>query len=216
MAQCNPNNCSELIDCLNQATQGEPGSQFIELNAGLFRAAGELAAALLLPSLTVTQLNAETALIQPTEPCVKIVGKAVLFPSGPDPKIEYSVEISAQVVGTEVQLLLDATPLAPTDWAFAKNFAPFPDYYGYKDKTLQWLPSFYNDIVIKEPHFRVSTATTGEFPQGLSFSGKVDLTKGPLSSVAPYLPGASNVATHGPVVLRPNIYPALNLTGDPL
>lgn len=214
MAQCNPKNCQELIDCLNQATQGEPGAEFIELSYDLFNSAGELANYLLLTELTVTQLNAETALIQPTDPCVKIVGKAVLFPSGPDPKIEYSVEISAQVVGPDVQLLLDATPLAPADWAFAKNFAPFPDYYGYKDKTLQWLPSFYNDIAIKEPHFRVNTAATSEFPQGLSFSGKVDLTKGPLSSVAPYLPGASSVATHGPVVLRPNIYPALNLTGD--
>src|ERR1700754_310142 len=214
MAQCNPTNCQELIDCLNQATQGEPGSEFIELSYALFNAAGDLAKELLLPSLIVRQRDAETDLIQPRDPCVWIVGKAVLFPSGPDPKIEYSVEISAEVVGTEVRLLLDATPLAPADWAFAKNFAPFPDYYGYKDKILQWLPSFYNDIAIKEPHFRVNTAAHGGFPQGLSFTGKVDLTKGPLSSVAPYLPGASNVATHGPVVLRSNLYPALDLTGD--
>src|SRR6185503_11614034 len=101
----------------------------------------------------------------------------------------------------------------PTDWAFAKNFDPFPDYYGYKDKSLRWLPSFYNDIAIKDPHFRVSTVA-GVYPKGLSFQGVVDLTKGPLSSVAPYLPGAKNVATHGPVKLRANLYPELDLTGD--
>ncbi|HKS08900.1 MAG TPA: LysM domain-containing protein [Pyrinomonadaceae bacterium] len=219
MTTCVINNCTDLITCLENATQGEPGSEFIELSAALFDAAGELATALLLESLTVTQLNAETALIQPGDPsgnpCVRIVGKAVLFPSGPTPTIEYSVEISADVIGTQnVRLLLDGTPLAPSEWTFAKNFAPFPDYYGYEDPGLEWLPSFYNDIVINQPHFRVSTAAQGAYPQGLSFEGVVDLTQGTLSSISSYFPGASQVSTRGPVVLRANTYPALNLTGN--
>lgn len=215
MAPCKINNCSELIDCLEKAKQGEPGNEFIELGAALFRAAGELAAALLLPSLTVRQLNAETPLIQTNPVCVSIIGKAIIFPSGPEPLIEYSVAISAEVVAPEVvRLLLDATPLAPSDWAFAKNFPPFPDYYGYEKPILTWLPSFYNDIAINEPHFRISIAGVGLYPEGLSFEGVVDLTKGTLKSISGYFPGASRVSTHGTVKLRVDKYPTLDLIGD--
>lgn len=221
MTKCVINNCTDLIACLENATKGEPGNEFIELSAELFDAAGELAEDLLLSSLTVSQLDAETPLIQPGTgtPCVSIVGKTVLFPTGPTPPIEYSVQISADVIGPgEVRLLLDGTPLAPSEWTFAKNFDPFPDYYGYKEAEeetgLTWLPSFYNDIVINQPHFRVSTAAQGVYPQGLSFEGVVDLTQGTLSSISSYFPGASQVSTHGPVVLRADTYPALNLTGN--
>jgi LysM repeat protein len=214
MAQCIINNCTDLINCLQNAKRGTPGSEFIELSAALFKAAGELAETLLLPSLTVRQLDAQTPLIQARTPCVWIVGKAVLFPSGPAPQIEYSVQISAEVVGPEVRLLLDATPLAPSTWSFAANFASFPDYYGYTNGKLAWLPSFYNSIVINNPHFRVSTAPPGIYPRGLSFEGVVNLTQGALSSIAPYFPFASNVATQGPVVLRANTFPLLSLTGD--
>lgn len=214
MTQCVISSCTDLINCLNQATQGEPGSQFIELSVDLFDAAGELAAALLLPSLTVTQLNPETPLIQTSSPCVSIVGKAVLFPSEAATQIEYSVQISGDVVGSEVRLLLDATPLNPATWTFAANFPPFPDYYGFSPPTLKWLPSFYNDIVINNPHFRISTSAHGAYPKGLSFEGSVDMTQGTLSSVSPYLPGSSHIFTHGPVVLRPKTFPLLDLDGD--
>ena len=214
MAQCIIGGCTDLITCLENAKQGTPGSEYIELGAGLFDAAGELADALLLQSLTVTQLDANTPLIQPKAPCVWIVGKAVLFPSGPSPQVEYSVQISAEVSGSDVTLLMDATPLTPSTWSFAANFAPFPYYYGYSAPQLSWLPSFYNGIVINQPHFRVSTAAQGDYPQGLSFGGLVDLTKGSLASLGGYFPDADSVSLHGPVTLRAGTYPALDITGD--
>ena len=73
-------------------------SESIELSAGLFGAAGELAKYFLLSSLTVSQ-NGSAPLIVPEAPCVWIKGKAVLFPGGPAPNIEYAVEISAACRG---------------------------------------------------------------------------------------------------------------------
>ena len=105
MAQCIITNCTDLINCLNTAVTGPAGSESIELSAGLFGAAGELANYLLLPSLTVSQ-NGSAPLIVPEAPCVWIKGKAVLFPGGPAPHIEYAVEISAALSGTTVVLVL--------------------------------------------------------------------------------------------------------------
>ncbi|HKE56184.1 MAG TPA: hypothetical protein VKB46_05775, partial [Pyrinomonadaceae bacterium] len=213
MAQCSITNCTDLVNCLNNAKQGSAGKEFIELGAGLFEAAGELAGALLLSSLTVTQLDSETALIQERPPCVWIVGKAVLFP-GATKEIEYRVEISAEVLGAEVLLLLDATPLNPAAWSFAANFPEFPEYFGFVQPVLKWLPSFYNDIRINEPHFWVATGEQSLHPPGLSLTGLVDLTKGSLASLGGRFPNSSKISLHGPITLRSNKYPQLDLTGD--
>jgi LysM repeat protein len=208
--QCSIASCSELIACLNAGTA--PGGGSIALSGALFDAAQTLADALLLPSLTITQRDPETPLIQPKPPCVAIVGKAVLFPSGPAPQIEYEVEVQCQVAGSEVLLLLDATP--PAGWTFDKNFPPFPEYYGVFKSQLRWLPSFYDGIVIANPHFWIATVAQQPHPQGLSFTGSLDLTQGSLASLGDYFPNAKKVALHGSVTLRANTYPTLDLTGD--
>ncbi len=213
MAQCIITNCTDLINCLNTAVTGPAGSESIELSAGLFGAAGELANYLLLPSLTVSQ-NGSAPLIVPEAPCVWIKGKAVLFPGGPAPNIEYALEISAALSGTTVVLVLKATPLASPRWSFAAKITPFPDYYGFKKNGLHWLPSFYSGIVITAPAFWIATAVQADHPRGLSFTGFVDLTQGSLEPVGSYLPGSSKIPLHGPLTLRTGTYPLLQWTGD--
>src|SRR5229473_2623363 len=187
MAQSVITNCTDLINCLIDAS---PGGESIELSAALFDAAGELAAALQLPSLTISKLD-DSPLIQPAPPCVWIIGKAILFPAAsPENQFEYSVKISAQVLGSGVLLLMEAGPLDAEGWSFAKNFSEFPPYFGFANQALSWLPSFYNDIVINEPQFWIATTAQNGHPEGLSVTGSVDLTQGTLASIAKYIPNA--------------------------
>ena len=106
-------------------------------------------------------------------------------------------------------LELSATPVAGQAWTFAGNFdADFPDYQGFDPPYVSTLASFIPGVVFSHPEF---TATTAK--PALTYAASVDLTKGSLAPLAPYL-GAGPVPVTGPLEVRaaPS-FPLLDLGG---
>lgn len=219
---CSIRNLEDLIRCLNDAVQGEEGAQFIEFGAGMFEAAGEFVGHLQ-PGAThirIDQRRDGAPLVQPEPPDkpteVRVVGVAALFVGGRT-QIDYDVVITGTVPNEgEVDLVLEAKPSKPEEWSFAANFAEFPDYYGADGFALAWRESFFNDIAIEKPTFRVST-TDREPPRGLTLTGRLYLDRGPLAVLKSSFPVYEDgLPFSGSIRMRSERYPIVDFRTEVL
>lgn len=210
-------NLDDLVSCLERAVLGQSGSQYLLLGPDLFEQAGALVGYLKQDdlSLRIDQLPNQK-LIQPDKAKgeVCIVGKAQLFK-----KIIYNVIITGQVPSEKIVLLrLSGNPSTDSAWNFADNFSSLPEYlgYDYEKPGLSWHPSFFNDIGISSPVFRIYTYPDPEkkHPEGLSMEGSLDVTVGTLGKhLKSYLPAATLLHLSGEITMRgEGVFPLLDLS----
>ena len=212
MPPCKIDNLKELYKCLHDAVQGETPNQRLPLTDELFAAAEELLGYLGLSSLEIRQHpDDKQDMVQLRSDHVLVTGTGVLFPDGPG-KYEYDVELAGTFPGAPALALL-GKPTAE-GWTFSGNFtATFPEYQGVKGAKLAWLPSFLPGAVFPERAFRIATKLAIP-PVGLTFDGKLDVTKGSLEPLKDFFTDPV-LPIGGPVTVRPGTYPLLDLQADP-
>lgn len=207
MAPCVIRNLQDLIACIEGAVEGTAPSRWIELEAGLFEEAGELAALFGGASLKISQRDAQTPLVTPSADDVRIVGKGRLF-AGASESLEYELTVTGTYDAGPL-LALKAIPLG--SWTFAGNFPAeaFPPYLGFDPPVIAPQPSFIPGIAFESPSFAVAPGA-----KAIGFEADALLTSGSLAPLEEYL-GPAPVHLSGTVALQQGKkFPKLELSGD--
>jgi LysM repeat protein len=192
-------NLCDLITLLKGAVAPGP-PESITLDGVLFTEAGELASYFEAGGSLTVMKSDKGDLIQRVSCTVQIVGVATLISA-----TKYNVVIVGTVpTAGVVQLALTAVPV-DGDWTMALALPDLPGYIGFNAVTrlIGQQPSFFYSLAITPSAttsmWSAQTFTSNNIDPGARFHAQLDITDGPLSSLAPYVPQPAGMFLDGSV-----------------
>ncbi len=203
----NPTTLQQLIAALQAAMYQQSGVWYIDLDAALMPAAGDLVG-----YLDKTELTIANAVLTPHVSDVTITGTAVLLDSG-----QYDVTLVGTVVDNAVRFLMPATPVSLSGWTFTGNFSStFPNYITSGRPGQASVASFFYALALSSPRFVDATYDDESLgvTRGLTFSAAWNALTQPFLTYTASIPGAGAFALTGTVVPRTSTFPLVDLRAD--